>query len=168
MRLTLRTLLAWLDDMLPNQEVREIGQQVSESSFARELVERIRRVTRQRRLSVPVDDGQEVNDANRVAEYLDNVLSPEQVAESILRYHDLGVGSILIRGFEPLEDVREWGQDLIPLIREGAAARTSSRAADKAVGSAGVDRDVRDLETAPVLLTIMSVVKKHSTGFGPS
>jgi hypothetical protein len=81
MRLTLRTLLAWLDDMLPNQEVREIGQQVSESSFARELVERIRRVTRQRRLSVPVDDGQEVNDPNRVAEYLDNVLSPEQVAE---------------------------------------------------------------------------------------
>jgi alkanesulfonate monooxygenase len=55
----------------------------------------------------------------------------EQVAESILRYHDLGVGSILIRGFEPLEDVREWGQELIPLLREGAATRASvSRAAD--------------------------------------
>ena len=57
--------------------------------------------------------------------------TPEQVAESILRYHDLGVGSILIRGFEPLEDVREWGQTLVPLIREGAAKRSSaSRAAD--------------------------------------
>ena len=48
-----------------------------------------------------------------------------------MRYYDLGVGSILIRGFEPLEDVREWGNDLVPLIREGAAARASaSRAAD--------------------------------------
>jgi alkanesulfonate monooxygenase len=57
--------------------------------------------------------------------------TPEQVAESILRYYDLGVGSILIRGFEPLEDVREWGKELIPLIREGAAARNSAgRAAD--------------------------------------
>ncbi len=57
--------------------------------------------------------------------------TPEQVAESILRYHDLGVDSVLIRGFEPLEDVREWGQDLIPLIREGAAARASTtRGAD--------------------------------------
>jgi hypothetical protein len=81
MRLTLRTLLAWLDDMLPTHEVREIGNQVADSSYARELVERIRRVTRQRRLSVPLDDGQEVNDPNRVAEYLDNVLTPEQVAE---------------------------------------------------------------------------------------
>ncbi|MCA9863356.1 MAG: LLM class flavin-dependent oxidoreductase [Thermomicrobiales bacterium] len=55
----------------------------------------------------------------------------EQVAEAILRYHDLGVDSILIRGFEPLEDVREWGHDLIPRIREGAATRASAtRAAD--------------------------------------
>lgn len=49
--------------------------------------------------------------------------TPEQVSESILRYYDLGIGSILIRGFEPLEDVREYGQELIPLVREGAAAR---------------------------------------------
>ncbi|MCA9876520.1 MAG: LLM class flavin-dependent oxidoreductase, partial [Thermomicrobiales bacterium] len=57
--------------------------------------------------------------------------TPEQVAESILRYYDLGVGSILIRGFEPLEDVREYGQELIPLVREGAAVRDgASRAAD--------------------------------------
>ncbi|MFT4037874.1 MAG: LLM class flavin-dependent oxidoreductase, partial [Thermomicrobiales bacterium] len=57
--------------------------------------------------------------------------TPEQVAESILRYYDLGIGSILIRGFEPLEDVREYGQELIPLVREGAAARgRASHAAD--------------------------------------
>ena len=44
MRLTLRTLLAWLDDTLPPIQVREIGRQVSESPYAQELVERIHRV----------------------------------------------------------------------------------------------------------------------------
>ena len=34
MRLTLRTLLAWLDDTLPPSQVREIGKQVSESPYA--------------------------------------------------------------------------------------------------------------------------------------
>ena len=39
MRLTLRTLLAWLDDTLSPSEVREIGKQVAESPFAQELVD---------------------------------------------------------------------------------------------------------------------------------
>jgi alkanesulfonate monooxygenase len=50
----------------------------------------------------------------------------EQVAESILRYHDLGVTSVLIRGFDPLEDVVLWGKELVPLLREGAATRELS------------------------------------------
>ena len=58
MRLTLRTLLAWLDDTLQPTQVREIGGQVSESPFAQELSERIHRVTRQRRLSVPSSSAQ--------------------------------------------------------------------------------------------------------------
>ena len=57
MRLTLRTLLAWLDDTLPPAEVRQIGQQVAETTLARELVDRIHRVTRQRRLTVPSNSG---------------------------------------------------------------------------------------------------------------
>lgn len=81
MRLTLRTLLAWLDDTLPPTEVRQIGHQVAESPFAQELVERIHRVARQRRLTVPNSMGSEATDANLVASYLDNELSPEQVAE---------------------------------------------------------------------------------------
>jgi hypothetical protein len=48
MRLTLRTLLAWLDDTLQPTQVREIGGQVAESPFAQELSERIHRVTPQR------------------------------------------------------------------------------------------------------------------------
>ncbi|WP_435015887.1 hypothetical protein TA3x_003441 [Tundrisphaera sp. TA3] len=81
MRLTLRTLVAWLDDTLSPNEVRTIGQQVSESPFAQELVERVNRVTRQRRLAAPLTTGPDSTDPNVVSAYLDNELSPDQVAE---------------------------------------------------------------------------------------
>ena len=81
MRLTLRTLLAWLDDTLQPTQVREIGRQVAESPFAQELSERIHRVTRQRRLSVPSSSGPDPTDPNVVASYLDNDLDPDAVAE---------------------------------------------------------------------------------------
>ena len=81
MRLTLRTLVAWLDDTLSPGEVRTIGQQVSESPFAQELVERVNRVTRQRRLAAPGSSGSDATDPNIVAAYLDNELQPDQVAE---------------------------------------------------------------------------------------
>ncbi len=80
MRLTLRTLLAWLDDTLPPAEVREIGQMVNDSPFAKELVERIQKVSRQRRLTVPKDDA-ETSDPNLVAAYLDNTLEADAVTE---------------------------------------------------------------------------------------
>jgi len=81
MRLTLRTLLAWLDDTLKPTQVREIGVQVAGSRFAQELSDRIHRVTRQRRLSAPSSSGSEATDPNVVASYLDNELDPEAVAE---------------------------------------------------------------------------------------
>ncbi|HMB06614.1 MAG TPA: hypothetical protein VKP69_23110 [Isosphaeraceae bacterium] len=81
MRLTLRTLLAWLDDTLPPSEVREIGKQVGESPFAQELVDRIHRVTRQRRLTIPSEKGPDSSDPNLVAAYLDNELDPDLVAD---------------------------------------------------------------------------------------
>jgi len=49
--------------------------------------------------------------------------TPEQVAQSLLRYYDAGVTSFLIRGFEPLQDAREFGRELIPLVREAVASR---------------------------------------------
>jgi hypothetical protein len=79
MRLTLRTLLAWLDDTLSPGEVREIGKQVSESQYAQDLVERIQRVTRQRRLIVPSSSGPDATDPNLVASYLDNELDQDLV-----------------------------------------------------------------------------------------
>ncbi|MFN4087439.1 MAG: LLM class flavin-dependent oxidoreductase [Alphaproteobacteria bacterium] len=46
----------------------------------------------------------------------------EQVADALLRYYRLGVGSFLIRGFDPLADVEAFGRDLIPRVKAGALA----------------------------------------------
>src|SRR3954454_802144 len=81
MRLTLRTLLAYVDDTLPPDQAREIGQKVAESHVAQELMERIKKVTRRRGLTVPPAAGPERIDANTVAEYLDNDLPSDRVAE---------------------------------------------------------------------------------------
>lgn len=41
-----------------------------------------------------------------------------QVADALAAYRRVGVDAVLIRGFEPLDDVVEWGQELVPLLRE--------------------------------------------------
>ncbi len=79
MRLTLRTLLAYLDDRLPPSNAREIGQKIANSPFATDLVERIREVKRRRRLAAP-DKSQPLVEPNLIAEYLDDQLTPELVA----------------------------------------------------------------------------------------
>ena len=48
--------------------------------------------------------------------------SYEQVADSLLDYVDLGVSTLLIRGFEPLADAYRYGR-LISLVRAGTAGR---------------------------------------------
>ena len=55
--------------------------------------------------------------------------TPEQVAESLLDYHEAGVTTLLIRGFEPLADAVEYGRELIPLVRAEVARRDRARAA---------------------------------------
>jgi hypothetical protein len=80
-QLTLRTLLAYLDDTLEPAAARELGKKVAESDVARELVERIKKVTRRRRLQTPDAAGadEDISDPNTVAEYLSNTLDPDQV-----------------------------------------------------------------------------------------
>jgi alkanesulfonate monooxygenase len=48
--------------------------------------------------------------------------TPEQVAESLAAYHALGVTTFLIRGFDPLDDVAEFGRSLLPAVRAAVAA----------------------------------------------
>ncbi len=54
--------------------------------------------------------------------------TPEQVADALLDYYDLGIDHFLIRGFEPLEDAIGYGRDLLPLVRELVAKRDATRA----------------------------------------
>ena len=80
-QLTLRTLLAYLDDTLEPVAARELGKKVAESEMAQELIERIKKVTRRRRLQTPDADGadEDISDPNTVSEYLSNTLDAEQV-----------------------------------------------------------------------------------------
>lgn len=52
--------------------------------------------------------------------------TPDQVAEALLAYYDLGVTTILIRGFEPLPDAREYGRELIPAVKAEVAKRDAA------------------------------------------
>jgi alkanesulfonate monooxygenase len=47
----------------------------------------------------------------------------EQVAESLLDYYDAGASTVLIRGFDPLQDAIEFGRELVPLVRAGVERR---------------------------------------------
>ncbi|OVG65559.1 alkanesulfonate monooxygenase [Klebsiella pneumoniae] len=49
--------------------------------------------------------------------------TPEQVADALLDYYDLGVRNFLIRGFDPLNDEADYGRALLPIAREKAARR---------------------------------------------
>jgi len=53
--------------------------------------------------------------------------TPEQVAEALLNYYDLGVTTFLIRGFDPLEDAIDYGRELLPRTRALVAERLSAQ-----------------------------------------
>ena len=52
--------------------------------------------------------------------------TPQQVAESLLAYYDLGCTTFIIRGFDPLNDAREYGRELIPRLRDMVARRQNN------------------------------------------
>lgn len=52
--------------------------------------------------------------------------TPDQVAEAMMDYYDLGVTTFLIRGFDPLDDAVGYGRDLIPRVRALVAQREAA------------------------------------------
>lgn len=58
--------------------------------------------------------------------------TPEQVANALLKYYDLGITTFLIRGFDPLLDTIEYGRELLPLVRAKVAEREAAHAAEPA------------------------------------
>jgi len=55
--------------------------------------------------------------------------TPKRVAEALLDYYEAGITTILIRGFDPLEDARDYGRELLPLVRAEVARRDRQPAA---------------------------------------
>jgi alkanesulfonate monooxygenase len=53
--------------------------------------------------------------------------APDTVARALLAYYKLGASSLLIRGYEPLDDARQYGAELIPRLR-ALVAETDARA----------------------------------------
>ncbi len=52
--------------------------------------------------------------------------TPDQVAEAMLDYYDLGIDTILIRGFDPIADAASYGRDLLPRVRALVAERDAA------------------------------------------
>ncbi|MBR0238270.1 MAG: hypothetical protein IJQ39_09280 [Thermoguttaceae bacterium] len=82
MKLTLRTLLAYIDNLLPAQDAEEFEALLSKNEAANNLCNRIRSVMTRPELGAPdvLDKGSHL-DPNVTAEYLDNVLSSEESPE---------------------------------------------------------------------------------------
>ncbi|QDT76100.1 hypothetical protein [Lacipirellula limnantheis] len=90
MRLTLRTLLAYMDDVLDPADQEDLGRKIESSPFATELIHRSRDAVRRLRLSAPevlaaesgdLHGDSAALDANTTSEYLDSTLSPDAVAD---------------------------------------------------------------------------------------
>lgn len=82
MRLTLRTLLAYLDGLLESQQSDELAAKIKDSEFATDLVYRTLSASRNAAVTSPKLDGRGVGaDPNSVAQYLDNTLEESRIHE---------------------------------------------------------------------------------------
>jgi alkanesulfonate monooxygenase len=56
--------------------------------------------------------------------------TPETVAQALLDYVDIGVTTLLIRGYDPYDDAIDYGRHLLPLVHEEVARRERPGPAD--------------------------------------
>jgi alkanesulfonate monooxygenase len=49
--------------------------------------------------------------------------TPDQVAEALIRYYELGISTLLLKGFDPLTDAIDIGERLIPRVRKAVKQR---------------------------------------------
>ncbi|HEX3491189.1 MAG TPA: LLM class flavin-dependent oxidoreductase [Streptosporangiaceae bacterium] len=56
--------------------------------------------------------------------------TPDTVAQALLDYVDIGVTTLLIRGYDPYDDAIDYGRHLLPLVREEVARREQAAPTD--------------------------------------
>jgi alkanesulfonate monooxygenase len=61
--------------------------------------------------------------------------TPETVAKAMLEYYKLGATSLLIRGYDPRPDAVQYGEELIPRLRELVATHDAAKGASAAADS---------------------------------
>ncbi|MGI9177380.1 MAG: hypothetical protein ACR2IT_05930, partial [Pirellulales bacterium] len=80
MRLTVRTLLAWIDGVLAPEDQRDLGEKVAASGVAPQLVARTKAVVEHAALAAASPEGRGLaDDPNTAAEFLDNVLANDRL-----------------------------------------------------------------------------------------
>ncbi|MEX0671446.1 MAG: hypothetical protein WD060_13425 [Pirellulales bacterium] len=97
MRLTVRTLLAWIDGVLGSDDQKALGEKVAASDVAPRLVERTNSAVAHPGLSAPAPEGRGLaDDPNTAAEFLDNVLQAEhlQVFERVCIDSDIHLAEV--------------------------------------------------------------------------
>ena len=57
--------------------------------------------------------------------------TPDTVAQALLKYYELGATQLLVRGYDPLNDARQFGEALIPKVRELVAASDRAQATEQ-------------------------------------
>lgn len=129
MRLTLRTLLAYLDNVLEPEDAGDLKQKIQQSEMATQLVERIHGSMTRVRLDAPslLGTGRS-DDPNEIAEYLDSTLGPEAESE---------VEKICLKSEKHLGEVAACHQVLTMVLGEPAEVPPGTRRRVYSVGRDG-------------------------------
>lgn len=139
MRLTLRTLLAYLDNTLEPQEAEILRQKVEQSGFATQLVQRIRRSVADPSLSAPAPDSvHPIEEPNMMSNFLDSTLPPEQIAE---------IEKACLESLPHLAEAAACHQILTMVL--GRPAAVSDRLRERVIGMVDVDGKVVATDRSP-------------------